>query len=158
MIVMDTPCIVERFYHYLCEFETSEVSTKSFATKRTLIKLPQIQNTTLSAHFIFCPAGHTTHKFLACDLKSDCWANDDVSLMMTSPDTWLVPPSSWCDVSSTTDAPFFVCTSRTEHVPFTLVCDHHEDCFDGSDEDFCDYLPCPIDKPVPCGTMGQVCV
>ena len=38
--------------------------------------------------------------------------------------------------------PSFQCQSETQRVPYSLVCDHRQDCLDGSDETFCTFLPC----------------
>ncbi|KAL8616946.1 hypothetical protein ACOMHN_041864 [Nucella lapillus] len=46
-------------------------------------------------------------------------------------------------------------TNSSQRIPFTLVCDYLADCNDRSDEDFCVYPPCSLDKPIPCGASGQ---
>ena len=76
--------------------------------------------------YVTCPAGHITHQFMSCDPLSLCWARDQQSV-----------PS--CQTSLNPRPPMFTCTGETEHVPYSLVCDHRVDCRDHSDEDFCTY-------------------
>ena len=40
------------------------------------------------------------------------------------------------------DIPWFQCRDNKGCVSYTLVCDHRQDCADGSDEDFCVFQPC----------------
>ncbi|KAL8612179.1 hypothetical protein ACOMHN_018468 [Nucella lapillus] len=93
---------------------------------------------------------HWTFTFLACDVDSHCWAGNDV----TAP-AWDSPASSWCEAPVTSFPLYFVCEEVNQRVPFTLVCDAHADCFDGSDEDFCTYRQCPLEAYMQCGNSGQ---
>ena len=84
-----------------------------------------------------CPDGHHTHKAFACYQQSACWAGgrDVTSCQLTefSP----LPPS-------------FECTDGFWQVPYSLVCDHHSDCSDTSDEDFCTFPKCDVKEHVDC--------
>ncbi|XP_025115231.1 sortilin-related receptor-like [Pomacea canaliculata] len=96
--------------------------------------------TNLSLSLVDCPLQHVTHRFLACDPSSACWAKG------YDPQTCVVPFQ--------TPPPSYRCDSQMEHVPYTLVCDHRADCRDNSDEDFCHFDPCGSDRPFDCGN-GQ---
>ena len=71
-----------------------------------------------------CPKHHVTHSFLACDVRSDCLAESHQS----------------CTYDG--KVPMMPCDDGVEQVPMTLVCDHREDCTDGSDELDCVYPRC----------------
>ncbi|KAK7469714.1 hypothetical protein BaRGS_00036296, partial [Batillaria attramentaria] len=79
--------------------------------------------------FATCPKNHTTHDYLACDVKSDCWGKG-------------YGPSYTCDAPMTPLPPSLACASGMEFVPYTLVCDHRPDCGDSSDEAFCVFPTC----------------
>ena len=38
----------------------------------------------------------------------------------------------------------FVCERSHEALHYTLVCDHIQHCDDNTDEDFCEFAPCPV--------------
>ena len=142
-------CTNKMYFQYLCELgpvaSSREHKLPNFKLSHAMkLKVPSIN----------CRDKHRTYEFLACDLESDCLKND--VLLRTSPDALTIPTSAWCDTSSTTDELYFLCSSRSERVPFTLVCDFREDCTDGSDENFCVHPPCSKEKQVPCGNSGQV--
>ena len=80
-----------------------------------------------SGLYTLCPHGHVTHVFLSCDVNSHCWSSS-FQLPCRAPGQSLPPP--------------FWCITGVEHVPYTLVCDHRQDCSDGSDEDFCVFRQC----------------
>ena len=46
--------------------------------------------------------------------------------------------------------PSFLCINGLQFVPYSLVCDFRVDCGDGSDENFCQYLPCDIPRQYEC--------
>jgi hypothetical protein len=52
--------------------------------------------------------------------------------------------SEWCPVPITTPPPYNACANDVQHVPYTFVCDHHDDCQDGSDEAFCVFPACEV--------------
>lgn len=54
------------------------------------------------------------------------------------------------------EAPSFLCSNSVQYVPYTLLCDHRQDCADNSDEDFCQFRPCSGTTPLQCGTSSQV--
>ena len=56
-----------------------------------------------------CPLNHTTHNFLACDAKSNCFAADQTSSRKCAD---LVPSAG----------PYFTCRNQVERVPYSLVC------------------------------------
>ena len=153
--VLINSCTKEVNYQYLCEFGPVAGSVKRNAHKETGLHLAPIVPL-FRFPTVRCPDGHYTHRFLACDTKSHCWANKDV-VLQTSHDALTVSTSSWCNTSMTSDEVYFLCSSGMERIPFTLVCDYVKDCFDGSDEDFCVHPPCSAEKAVPCGDSGQVC-
>ena len=99
----------------LCEVPASKTSQP--------VVLPTPPPWTQLQDFARCPSGHYTHQFLACDVRTGCWALDYSS----------------CDVDLTLP---FACNNEFERVPYTLVCDHRADCNDESDEDFCVFSPC----------------
>ena len=74
-----------------------------------------------------CPSGHVTRDFLSCDTRGQCGAKES----MTS-----------CHSENVTIA-MFVCERSHEAVHYTLVCDHIQHCDDNTDEDFCQFSPCP---------------
>ncbi|KAK7495128.1 hypothetical protein BaRGS_00013538 [Batillaria attramentaria] len=61
-------------------------------------------------HLTLCPANHTTHTFLACDVHSDCWLDGENCASPMTP----LPPS-------------FTCDSQAERVPFSLYFKCDED-------------------------------
>ena len=53
------------------------------------------------------------------------------------------------------DSLWFQCRDNGGCVPYTLVCDHRQDCADGSDEDFCVFQPCD-ETQMACDDKKQV--
>ena len=91
-------------------------------------------NSSIHVKHVVCPSGHWTHAFLACDVKSACWQHDD-----TGQSSGRGMVASLCQSPLTT---MFSCRTDVGHVPYSLVCDHNQDCLDNSDEDFCVHPPC----------------
>ena len=85
-----------------------------------------------------CPLGHWTHEFLACDPQSACWQQDSLGQSSSDRNT----RRNGTSVCQSRLSTLFTCRNGAEHVPYSLVCDHHGDCVDGSDEDFCTYPSC----------------
>ncbi|KAL8609812.1 hypothetical protein ACOMHN_052866 [Nucella lapillus] len=162
---MSYSCVEKRFLLYLCEFDSPSGSNKPDKDPNHQQQEEEqeeepilLTNTSLSNHppspfpSVRCPENHWVPEFLACDLQSHCWGKNDV-ILETSRDVFTVMTSSWCAAPNVSEARYFLCSSSGERVPFTLVCDHHRDCFDGGDEDFCVHPPCPLSQPVPCGQV-----
>ena len=99
------------------------------------IQLPDLDNSSVGVPHAVCSAGHYTHQFLACDIQSDCRRRDP-SGQGRETDDYLMT------LCKSTLATLFRCRNGVEHVPYSLVCDHGQDCLDSSDEDFCAHPPC----------------
>jgi hypothetical protein len=129
-----THCHQPRTPFYLCELPTSSTSlTKPQLEHPTKAKFSSKGTLTKDVSFPFpvvtCPDGHVTHTFLAVSV--DCWASTRTRLSNNKTDS---------DMSSAlTSFPLFACESGVQRVAYSLVCDHHDDCSDASDEDFCSY-------------------
>ena len=55
--------------------------------------------------------------------------------------------------------PFFLCRYAGRRVSYTFLCDHRQDCWDNSDEDFCSYRDCKGNSlSLSCGSTTQVCL
>ena len=134
-------CFATDARHYICqEGEGTEqrVQSQSDSSVRRGTQLFKPSNSSVQFTRTFCPAGHWTHEFLACDLQSACWQLDNLGERRAAMNTNrnATPP---CQSLLST---MFTCRSSVERVPYSLVCDHSQDCQDASDEDFCVYPPC----------------
>ena len=109
----------------LCESRTNQALQHAPTPPGIRLASPQFSSD-LMRH-VQCSSGHSTHVFLSCDPLSQC----------LPPTQSAASPSSPLCVAT-----LFACQRREERVPYTLVCDFHPDCSDGSDEDFCVYEPC----------------
>ena len=123
----------------LCERdESSEMATsQNDAPRRPGIQVPVPSDSTVDLAQTDCPSGHWTHEFLACDTQSACWQQDNVRQWRGS--------KTRRNMTSPCQFPFsemFTCTSGVGRVPYSLVCDHGQDCLDNSDEDFCVHPSC----------------
>ncbi|XP_070206255.1 G-protein coupled receptor GRL101-like [Littorina saxatilis] len=49
----------------------------------------------------------------------------------------------------------FKCSAGSQRVPYSLVCDHRQQCADSSDENFCVFAPCSGSTPLQCATSTQ---
>ena len=150
---------------YLCEFKGSSRHTAEAVHTLTIARLSEMWlvylNSSLVKTFatVMCPRQHVTHTFLACDLSSDCWLEEtggrsERDRVKCSAPLRPLPPS-------------FGCRETGQYVPYTLVCDHRQDCFDGTDEDFCVFsagnmsdthtaFRCLGDSPFQCGCNHEV--
>ena len=132
--------------HFLCETHTA-LDTEAVGP----IQLAKDLTGNLSVSGIVCPDAHQTHTFLACDVKSACWANGHGVV-----DNRHLPSIEQCPTPLELFSPLFKCVSHSQLVPYTLVCDHRHDCHDYSDEDFCVFQPCSGQTVIPCSTSSQV--
>ena len=115
---------------YVCQFQApgKAGSTPERVVLPALRKREKRQcRTSRSAPLARCPGGHFTHDFLSC---GDCGGG----LLRSTPA---------CSTRSVS-VPSFAC-ENTGHIPYTLVCDLHADCADGSDESFCRHRDCGDD-------------
>ena len=139
----------------LCERDqpSSEVTTsQTKAPRRAGIQVPVPSDSTVDLSRTVCPSGHWTHEFLACDTQSACWQQDNVRQWRGS--------KTRRNMTSPCQFPFsemFTCTSGVGRVPYSLVCDHSQDCLDNSDEDFCVHPSCTGATKFECSN-GQVSV
>ena len=132
-------CRLYRRATALCERDKSSEMTTSQndAPRRAGIQVPVPSDSTFDLARTVCPSGHWTHEFLACDTQSACWQQDNVRQRRGS--------KTRRNMMSPCQFPFsemFTCTSGVGRVPYSLVCDHGQDCLDNSDEDFCVHPPC----------------
>ena len=114
----------ENVFRILCEFDTLKTGLSSLLG---VTLTPPTKR--FPSPMVACPEGHMTHSFLACDVKSACWARGYGEAYTCGAPLTPLPPS-------------FTCDSEVERVPYTAVCDHRADCGDGSDEDFCVFPVC----------------
>ena len=145
------PCEDVKISHQLCEIRDSiDVSGNKLPSG---IELPPafIHSSNHSIlQLISCPHGHVTHAFLACDVLSMCFASRESE----SYDVRDIPSYTSCSV--TAGPPAYKCATGGGRVPYTWVCDHHQDCSDNSDEGFCSHVPCGGLLPLQCGHTPQV--
>lgn len=134
-------CDEQGFFHYMCEAQDEAAlpvpfEDKSFSVTGSPLSVRHVSNVNLH----LCPEGHVTRDFLSCDLRSDCWGTGYASAYTCTALMMPLPP-------------MYECGNELERVPYTLVCDHRRDCNDGTDEDFCVFPPCTLDKPRNCGNQ-----
>ena len=118
---------------YLCESPPQHISESP-------ISLPAVTEGIHAVSVIACPHEHLTQQFLACDVKSRCWADAHGA-------------SYSCSVSLTPLPPMMTCSDGVQRVPYTLVCDHRPDCDDKSDEEFCVFPQCQLSESFDCGNQ-----
>ena len=137
-------CNEPRRYNYLCEFS----SNQAFSRRRQ-----NLQPSTLKANMkhypvdhVICPEGHVTHALFACDARTSCWAErHHVEVDLTGS-----PVEGSCPAPVAPLPPYFRCQRGLQVVAYTVVCDHREDCADGSDEDFCVFPACRPGTEIMC--------
>ena len=118
---------------FLCETSTLATATPTLST----IPLPAVTRDLHAVRVTVCPLAHLTHQFLACDVKTQCWAE-------------MYGTSYSCGVSLTPLPPMMTCSNGVLRVPYTFVCDHHPDCDDNSDEEFCVFPQCQLSESFDC--------
>ena len=124
----------------LCE--KGEPSSETYVSQndapvRSRVQLLVPSNSTVRLAQTICPSKHWTHEFLACDAQSACWQQDSFWQRSAS--------KTRRNMTSSCQFPFsemFECTHSAGRVPYSLVCDHRQDCPDNSDEDFCVHPSC----------------
>ena len=127
--IVFAPFISDGSTRYLCEAkDTSEAHTPKYGLLRTFSPF----KSSLHLPHVVCSSGHYTHEFLACDVRSACQRRDTSGQSSNNEDT----ESALCR------SRLFTCRNGIEHVPYSLVCDHSQDCLDSSDEDFCVHPSC----------------
>ena len=129
------------FTSILCEFPRPHDHDYVAETSGINIQTPT-KEPNATVKLILCPSGHVTHQFLSCDGRSACWMADVRSAAVCKAPVDPVPPS-------------FPCSDGVDRVPYTLLCDHRPDCWDESDESFCQFPPCDVFLELHCGN-GQV--
>ena len=147
---------------YLCELVGEENLATKQDEQRTSgqsILMPVLSSSTASfpVPTVVCPAKHFTHSFIACDPDNKCWplSNNYVETLTMAREVPLDVP---CEADGLTSfLALMACDSGVQHVPYSLVCDHQQQCDDGSDESFCIFPPCSKQKPVKCMKSAQVC-
>ena len=136
-------CNKDILTQFLCEFphkgnnknEDSNIPLQRMNPNELRLRLPATTT---------CPDGHVTHDFLSCDPATDC--SKDVFV-----DT--------CETENGGVIPLFICEDGVQTLAFTLVCNHQQDCRDGSDEDRCVFEACEgfLCDNLQCVRVGEVC-
>ena len=122
-----------------------------YALRRRGFRPSKAANSSILFAFTVCPSGHWTHKLLACDPRSNCY--QDYHAWPLRRNSKLPNIASLCQTILQTQ---FTCRNGVGRVPYSLVCDHSQDCLDSSDEDFCVHPSCSGSWQFECVNM-QVC-
>ncbi|KAK7479438.1 hypothetical protein BaRGS_00029355, partial [Batillaria attramentaria] len=129
-------CMYKKKAGIICESTEEQLHSAITGQGETIhLQAPVIGPNAGGVDLIVCPKNHSTHTFLACDVHSYCWLDDDGN----------------CVTSMTLLPPSFQCAQQIERVPYSLVCDYREDCGDGSDEDVCVFQACLSSDQYLCG-------
>ena len=148
-------CNVPLRADYLCEFAPLPTNAADAGTPASPlgVVLAPPSRLWLPVPRVTCPDGHLTHAFLACDAESVCWRRPYGD---AESEVWGVPSVTSCPAPMTSLPAMFTCSSGAQRVPYSLVCDHRQQCGDGSDESFCVFPPCSASTPLQCDTTSQV--
>ena len=139
---LKTPFFGKRFLCEKEEMSKAERNQNGFSEKHQ-VQLPIHAHSSLRSSYVVCSSGHFTHKFLACDLHSGCRQHGSPGLRKRL-DLSLNP------LCNSILATLFTCRNGVEQVPYSVVCDHSQDCLDSSDEDFCDHPSCSGSEQFEC--------
>ena len=122
---------------FLCEKEelSDTPTAKNGLSRKPQVELPQSDDDSISFPHVVCSSGHYTHWFLACDAQSHCMQRGPSRQGGGSNDALMALCMSLLGT-------LFTCRNGVEHVPYSLVCDHSQNCMDSSDEDFCVHPSC----------------
>ena len=139
---------------YLCELAgddnlASQQEQQRISSKSILMPVLSSSTASFPVPTVVCPAGHFTHSFMACDPANKCWQHRNSYVENKAPDIL-------CRAPLTSLPAMMACDSGVQHVPYSLVCDHQQQCDDGSDEDFCVFPACSKGKPLKCVLSAQV--
>ena len=136
--------------HFICE--AGDTQNGAHASDRSVqgIQLPRSGNTSIHLTHVVCPSGHWTHEFLACDSQSACRPSEDLVQSIQPGKRRKTATLCQSQLSAS-----FSCRTGAGDVPYSLVCDHSQDCLDASDEDFCVHPSCSVVSQFEC-TNGQV--
>ena len=126
--------------YFLCEkIETPKevYRNQNSVSERRGIQLSKAGDLSVSFPHVTCPSGHWTYRFLACDIQSFClrWHRNSGQISGSE-------SRSLTSLCQSPLSELFTCRNGLEHVPYSLVCDHRQDCLDFSDEDFCVHPSC----------------
>ena len=148
------PCATSFTITFLCE-EGGNYAEMHYSGQnspgRLELELSKEANFSIFFPHAICPPGHWTHEFLVCDPRSNCYQYDH--MRPTSGLGKLRNAMSQCQTILQTQ---FTCRNGVGRVPYSLVCDHSQDCLDLSDEDFCVHPSCSGSWQFECVNM-QVC-
>ena len=152
-IELSITCGEPNHFNYLCEIEpeAEDVHQRNALLKNSSTIFSSKTLSALAIPNVACREGHLTHVFLACDAKASCWMERYGVL-----DNKGIPSSTSCPAPLTSLPPSFKCASGSEHVAYSVVCDHRYDCTDSSDEDFCVFPPCTGNTPLLCSYSEEV--
>ena len=141
------PC-EERHHHYLCELDTNPEKHAFDRKAQALLPDNLILNRTIHpfTDHMMCPEGHLTHTLFACEAQTSCWAERD----HVQVDLHGSPGHESCPAPVTPLPPYFSCHRSLQVVGYTVVCDHRQDCTDGSDEGFCVFPACQSGVEITC--------
>ena len=130
-------CFSELVKHSLCEQSETVHNNYVSGYGAPGIQFSRQRNTSIHSPHVVCPSGHWTYEFLACDVLSACWQSDNFG--QSSKNDGRRKVTSLCQSPLST---LFTCSNGAQRLPYSLVCDHSQDCLDTSDEDFCVHLSC----------------
>ena len=147
-LLLITPASYKDSYYsklFLCEKEgiSETPADKNVLSGKPQVRLPKFDSDSIGFPRVVCSSGHYTHQFLACDAQSRCMQRGPSGQDSGSDDTLMA-------LCLSVLATLFTCKNGVEHVPYSLMCDHGQDCLDSSDEDFCVHPSCSGSRQFEC--------